>query len=219
MISTSDVIEALIRDARPVRRLRPPALRALGWLLLAALLLALIAIAHGLRPDVAAKWQQPVFTVGIAASATTAILAAIAAFITSLPDRSRRWLLLPLPALAVWMSTLGYGCLTNWVSIQPDGISLGETARCFATIVLVGGPLSVAMLCMLRYAALLAPRSTTLAGSLAIAAMTSTALSLFHPLDATVMILIWNLGVAVLMMSIGGIYGGRALGGVTANRS
>jgi hypothetical protein len=70
---------------------------------------------------------------------------------------------------------------------------------------------------MLRHAALLAPRSTALAGSLAIAAMTSTALALFHPLDATVMILIWNLGVAVLMVSIGGIYGGRALGWVTAN--
>lgn len=209
MITTPDLIESLVANAAPVRRLRPPVARAVGWLLFAALILALLAVSHGVRPDLELRLQQPVFVIGIAASLATGVLAAVASFIVSVPDRSRRWLLLPVPALLVWLATVGYGCLTAWVSIGPDGISLGETARCFATLVLVGAPLSLALLVMLRFAALLAPTSVAIAGNLAVAAMTSTALSLFHPLDATAMILIWNLGTAALLVVLGGLYGRR----------
>ena len=209
MITTPDLIESLVARAAPVQRLRPPLARAVGWLLFAALILALLAVSHGVRPDLELRLQQPAFAVGIAASLLTGVLAAIASFAASVPDRSRRWLLLPVPALLVWLATVGYGCLTAWVSIGPGGISLGETARCFATLVLVGAPLSLAMLVMLRYAALLSPTPVAITGSLAVAAMTSTALSLFHPLDATVMILIWNVGVAALLVGLGGLYGRR----------
>jgi hypothetical protein len=207
VITTPDLIESLVASAAPVRRLRPPLARAVGWLLFAALILALLAVSHGVRPDLELRLQQQVFIIGIAASLATGVLAAVASFIVSVPDRSRRWLLLPVPALLVWLTTVGYGCLTAWVSIGPDGISLGETARCFATLVLVGAPLSLALLVMLRFAALLAPTPVAIAGSLAVAAMTSTALSLFHPLDATAMILIWNLGTAALLMALGGLFG------------
>ena len=209
MITTPDLIELLVASAAPVRRLRPPLARAAGWLLFAALILALLAVSHGVRPDLELRLEQPVFVIGIAASLATGVLAAFASFIVSVPDRSRRWLLLPAPTLLVWLTTVGYGCLTAWVSIGPGGISLGETAQCFATLVLVGAPLSLAMLVMLRYAALLAPTPVAITGSLAVAAMTSTALSLFHPLDATVMVLIWNLGTAALLVALGGLYGRR----------
>ena len=43
------------------------------------------------------------------------------------------------------------------------------------------------------------------------AAITSSALSLFHDLDATVMILIWNLGTAALITGLGGVFGRRFL--------
>lgn len=86
---------------------------------------------------------------------------------------------------------------------------LGETARCFATLLLVGTPLSLAMLAMLRHAARLAPRPVAITASLAVAALSATALMLFHPIDASVMILIWNLGLAVLFAAVGGLYGRR----------
>jgi len=120
-------------------------------------------------------------------------------------------LLLPAPALVLWLSTIGYQCLTNWVSLEPNGIHLGETAQCFATLVLTSLPLSLAMLVMLRYAAPLRPIAVTLTGSLAVAAITATALSLFHELDATVMILMWNLGVAALFVGLGGAFGEKML--------
>ena len=209
MINTPDLINALAANLTPVRRLRPPLTRAACWLLLAALVLALLAVAEGVRPDLARRLQDPTFVARVAGALLTGILAAIAAFQLSLPDRSRRWLLLPAPALAVWLSTVGYQCLTNWVSLEPDGIRLGETARCFATLVLTSLPLSLAMLMMLRHTAPLRPTAATLVGGLAVGAITATALSLVHDMDATVLILIWNLGTAVLFVGLAGVFGRR----------
>jgi hypothetical protein len=145
----------------------------------------------------------------MATSLLTGVLAAVAAFLVSLPDRSRQWLLLPVPVLVAWLSNVGYQCLVQWVAIGPDGISLGEAARCFATLVLTSLPLSLAMLVMLRYAAPLRPTGATFMGSLAVAAITATALSLFHTVDATVMILMWNFGTAVLFVGLAGVFGRR----------
>ena len=121
--------------------------------------------------------------------------------------RSRLWVVLPGPPLALWLSSIGYQCLTNWVSMQPGSITLGETIRCFATLVLTSLPLSLTLLLMLRYAAPLRPTSVIFAGSLAVAAITAVALSLFHSGDATIMILMWNLGTACLFMGLGGVFG------------
>lgn len=209
MITTPDLINALATNVPPVRRLRPPLMRAACWLLLAFLILALLAISQGIRLDLAQHLQSPSFIISMAGALLTGILAAIAAFMLSLPDRSRLWLLLPAPALVVWLSAIGYQCLTNWVSFEPGGVRLGGTARCFATLVLTSLPLSLAMLVMLRYAAPLRPMAVTLMGSLAVAAITATALSLFHSLDATVMILMWNLGTAAIFVGLGGAFGGK----------
>ena len=209
MTTTPQLIDALVECATPVRRLRAPLVRAGLWLGFAAIVLALLAAVHGVRADLAEHLRQPVFLVSLTAALATGILAAIAAFIISLPDRSPWWMLLPAPALATWLSTVGYGCLTDWVSMDPSGIRLGETVRCFATLLLTSAPLSLAMLVMLRYAVLLRAKAVTLTGALAVAALTSFALSLDHDLDATVMILVWNLGTAALITGIGGLLGRR----------
>ena len=109
------------------------------------------------------------------------------------------------------MSTISYGCFTDWVSFQPDGVRMGEAVRCFATLVLTSLPLSFAMLIMVRYAAPLRPTAVTMIGALAVAAITATALSLLHDLDATVMVLTWNLGTAALIVLLGSIFGRRML--------
>ncbi len=209
MIATPDIIDSLVANAAPVRRLRPPVARAAGWLLFAALMLALLAVSHDVRPDLALRLRQPEFVIGVAASLATGVLAAIASFLLSIPDRSRAWLLLPLPALFVWVSTIGYGCLINWVSLQPGSLPFGEEAGCFALLVLTGVPLSLAMLIMLRHAALLAPTRVAISGGLAVAAVTATALSIFHKHDASAIILIWNFGTAVLLVALGGAFGSR----------
>ena len=207
MTKTPDLIDTLVQDATPVRRLRPPLVRAGLWLAFAAIVLGLIAIAHGVRPDFSDRLGQPLFLLGMLGALATSILAAVASFQLSLPDSSRLWIILPLPALALWVVTIGYGCLTDWVSIGPDSVRLGEAIRCFATLLMTSVPLSIAMLAMLRYMALLRPLEVSVLGGLAVAAVTAFALSLFHDLDATVMILIWNLGSAVLIAALGSLFG------------
>jgi len=204
---TPDLIDTLVQDATPVRRLRPPLVRAGLWLAFAAIVLGLIAIAHGLRPDFSDCMRRPLFVVGMLGALATGISAAVASFQLSLPDSSRLWIILPLPALALWVVTIGYGCLTDWVSIGPDSVRLGEAIRCFATLLMTSVPLSIAMLAMLRYTALLRPLEVSVLGGLAVAAVTAFALSLFHDLDATVMILLWNLGAAALIASLGSFFG------------
>ena len=207
MTRTPDLIDALVETVTPVRRLRPPIIRAGLWLAFAAIVLGLIAIAHGLRPDFSDRVRQPVFVLGMLGALATSIFAAVASFRLSLPDSSRLWAVLPLPALALWVATIGYGCLTDWVSMDPAGIHMGEAVRCFATLLMTSVPLSIAMLIMLRYAALLRPVEVSIMGGLAVAAVTAFGLSLFHDLDATVMILIWNLGAAVLIAALGSLFG------------
>jgi len=211
MMDTPDLIESLAADARPVRAIRSPLVRTGGWLALAAGILLLLVIEHGLRPDLVEQLRKPSFLAGCMASAATGVLAAVGCLLGSLPDRSRRWLLLPLPTLLVWVSTIGYGCLTDWVSMDAGALRMGEAVRCFATVLAVSVPLSAAMFAMLRHAARLRPKLVTMTAGLAVAAMTSTALSLLHQIDATVMILAWNLGAAALLMALEGALGRRVL--------
>ena len=55
MTRTSDLIDVLVADATPVRRLRPPAARAACWLLFATAVMLFVGIAHGVRADLAVK--------------------------------------------------------------------------------------------------------------------------------------------------------------------
>jgi hypothetical protein len=204
MTSTPQLIDSLVRDLAPVRRLQRPLLRCALWLALAALVVLLVGIVHGVRPDLAERLADPGFLVALGAALATGILAAVAAFMTSLPDRSRLWLLLPLPALVLWLTTLGQQCLTDWVATAPDGgIMPGVTAKCFFTLVLTGLPLQLGLLLMLRHAAPLKPVGLVVSGALAVAALTCAALLVLNRnLDATALVLVSNLMLAVIVVGL-----------------
>ncbi len=206
MITTPELINALAANAPPVRRVRPLA-RAWLWILIAAVVLLLLGVSQGFRPDLIDRLQRPTFGVGLGASLLTGLLAVVAASFMSLPDRSRFWSLLPLPTLFLWLSAIGYGCIVSWVGLAPGGVTLAEVARCFATLLLTSVPLSAALLLLLRHAALVRPGAVAVCGGLAVAGITATALSLFHNLDATIMIVIWNLGTTALIVGVAGAFG------------
>ena len=210
MITTPELIDSLATNSAPITRLRPPVVRAFLWLLFAAFMLALIAVVHGFRSDLAARLDEPVFVLGFASSLLTGILAAGASFFISLPDRSRLWMLLPLPAFVAWMSTVSYGCLAHWVAPVPAEGYVASEVQCFSLLLLFV-PLSLTMLLMVRYAASYRPRPVVVMGSLAVAAIVATALSVFHDHNAAALVLLWNVGVTVVVVGLGGLFGRRAL--------
>ena len=187
--------------------MRPPLLRATAGLLYVLSVIAALVLLKGVRADLAAKVTEPSFVLPWIAAAITGVCATIAAFYISLPDRSRLWSLLPLPALALWISTMAYGCLFDWVELRDGMPTAGETFRCFGTVVGTSLPLALVLLYMLHYAAHLRSTTTAVVGALAIASFTADTLMLIHQLDATALILAWNVGTLLLLVLAGRVAG------------
>ena len=60
-----------------------------------------LAVSQGIRPDLAQRLGELTFILGMSGALLTGVFAAVAAFMLSLPDRSRFCLLLPAPAICV----------------------------------------------------------------------------------------------------------------------
>jgi hypothetical protein len=182
--SHDTLIRGLAADLTPVRRLPPPALRALVWLG------AVVVVALGLAAfaDLSAMWGRitaaPDMWLAVIGSIATAILAAIAAFELSLPDARRAWAWLPLPGALMWVGASGFGCLRVWVVPDSHVAVMNEARDCLLFIVALSVPLSALMLLMLRRACPLQPGLTAAMGGLAVAAAAATLLNFFHPFDA-----------------------------------
>jgi len=214
------LIRSLGSDLKPVQRLRPPALRALGWLaIVGALAVALAAFAN-----THAMWERvtaaPDMWLAVIGSTATAVLAGIAAFELSLPDAPRSWAWLPLPGALLWIGASGFGCLRVWVVPAAHVAELSEARDCLLFIIALSVPLSALLLLMLRRACPLNPGLTAAIGGLAVAAAAATLLNFFHPYDAAATDLTVHAFAIALVVGINRALGGRifSLAGVTARR-
>lgn len=81
-------------------------------------------------------------------------------------------------------------------------MAMGDTARCFATVILTGLPLWLLMLLMLRRSGAVRRVLPVLAGSLAVAAAAAVAMDLLHVLNASVMVLLWNFGTGAAIVLV-----------------
>jgi hypothetical protein len=208
---TERLIERLAEGLRPVRPMRPPLVRAGLWLGFAIAVVAGIVLSHGLRPDIAERFAQPDVRLEWFASLLTGVLAAVATFNVSLPDRSPRWALLPLPGLALWLGTIGYGCLLDWFAYGPEGLVPGVSLECFQSILTTSIPLGLGLLLMVRHAGPIRPSLTATMGALAVAALAASGLSLYHHVDAAIMILIWHIGTIAIVVAVGHLAGPQLL--------
>jgi len=205
------LILKLTAELAPVHRLPSPPRRAFMWLaLVAALAFALAAIAD--RPAVAARlvaapdmWLSPI------GSALTMVLAALAAFELSLPDRSERWALLPLPAALLWLGASGAGCLRSWLVPGVHPADLNDTKDCISFIVALSVPLSALLLVMLRRGHTLRPGLTAAVAGFACAAAAATLLVFFHPYDASATDVVVHVFAVALVIGANQAFGGRML--------
>lgn len=207
MIRTPELIDLLAGELKPVRRLRPPIFRAILWAFVAGVVVLLLAVSQGMRGDLAQRLPDGSFALALGGAAATALCAAAAAFALAVPGRSRLWALLPLPPLLLWIAAIGRQCLTHWVRYDSGTMMMGDTARCFATVILTSLPLWLLMLLMLRRSGAVRRVLPTLAGSLAVAATAGVAMDLLHRLDASAMILLWNFGTGAVIVLFATLFG------------
>ena len=212
MIPTEDLINQLAEGVQPVRRLRPPLVRASQWLLGVLLVAGAVILATGAVQRFAERSLTPGFDAEWAATVLTGICAVLAAFQLSLPDRSRHWLWLPLPPLLVWLGASGFGCYRSWLGEGADRrLQLGESAHCFLFILAVSVPLAIALTVPLRRSRPLEPRPVLWCAGLGVAALSAAILQFFHPFNITVMDLAVHLvAIALVVLLVGGL-GRKAL--------
>ncbi len=202
MHDTRMLINQLGTRAVPVRRLSSPLRRTLAWLLLAAVVIALVTASFGLRTGLLQSMSQGPMAVEWIASVMTGVLAAYAVFQISVPGRSPAWAWLPMPALLLWVSGLGWGCAADFVRMGNAAFAYqGASWECAKAITFISIPLGLVMLLMVRHAGVVRPASTAMLVALSAAAFSAAGVSLFHPGESALMVLLWHVG-AVLLLSI-----------------
>jgi hypothetical protein len=154
---TEGLILRLTDGLQPVERLQPPALRAAMWLGLVALLGAGIVFGFSDLSIFVRRIHDPKLALELTGTLMTGILAVVAAFELSLPDRPITWALLPAPSFVLWLGSSGYSCWRHWLVPGPNGVKLGEGPDCFLWIVAFGVPLAVALFVALRRSNPLSP--------------------------------------------------------------
>jgi hypothetical protein len=205
-MQTDKLIESLAAKLQPVRPMRSPLLRALLWLAVVGALGVVVVMHQGGVSIFMQRIAVPRVAVETFATALTALTAIIAAFELSVPGRSPRWAVAPLPPFLVWLGASGLGCLHNGLSLHhPDGWA-GESPHCFAFIAAASVPLAAGLFGMLRRARPIAPLPVAALGTLGVAASAAFVLQFFHPFDVTLIDLALHLAAIALVMLIGTLW-------------
>jgi len=216
-MATAELIESLAADAPPVRPLAPPLRRASATLAAIALLGALAITLKSDVPAMLARYagREPMMALEMAAALATGALGVTGAFFLSIPGRSRRWLVAPLPAFLAWIGLSGLGCYDDFVRNSAAGWALGHSADCLlfllAASLLVGLPLTW----RLSRARPIDPLTVALLGGLGAAGLAAFLLQFFHPLTVTFLDLAVHLLAILLVVGAAALFGGRSLAGRT----
>jgi hypothetical protein len=182
---TESLIAQLTDGLRPVKRLPPPGRRAALWLGIVALLCAALIYRFSNIQMFLHRAADPKLALELAGTLLTGILAVVAAFQLSLPDRPLRWAFLPVPSFALWLGSSGYSCWRHWLVRGPEGWEAGESVSCFMAIVIFGVPLAISLFILLRKAHPLAPGPVAAMAGLGVASLAAFMLQFFHPFDVT----------------------------------
>ena len=206
-METNELIQRITANSVPVRPLPAPWIRVALWLAISVPYVAAIVLVNPMRAGFAQAMSDQQFLIEQGAILATVLAAAVAAFCSTIPGCNRKILFLPLVPLAIWLASLGEGCVRDWVELGADGLLLRPDWGCLPSAALIGVIPAIAMVFMLRKGAPLFPRVTIALGALAVAALGNFGLRLFHVGDASIMVLFWHFGsvalLAVLAATIG----------------
>nr|WP_314075066.1 NrsF family protein [uncultured Roseococcus sp.] len=209
---TEELVSRLACGLRPVRRLPSPLVLLVLWTVFCVAVVVLALSALGLRQHLLRDAMDRVDPLSVVAAGAVALLSGLAAFQLALPDRDRRWALLPVAAVAGWLAVMGWGCAGDVARLGWAGMSLGVDLGCLGFIVGLGVPLTLVILWATRHAAL-RPLSVAALGGLSAAAFANIGMTLIHEESATAQVLFWHGLGMTLVVGVGTLLGRRLLQG------
>jgi hypothetical protein len=195
--NTQELIDKLSKDLSPVRPLQHPAVRTATWVAVLLPYVGLVIIVMGFllkRPTAPLDRQ---FVVEQLFALATGITAAMSAFISVIPGRSRSYLLWPVLPLAGWLGALGRSCL----AAGPLNLT-SHNMWCFPFVIILGTAPAIVLWVMLRRGAPLTPQVTAGLAALAAAGVGNFCVRLIHQEDVTVMLLVWHVGGVFLLAAL-----------------
>lgn len=211
MTATTSLIDQLSSRAEPVRRLASPLRRTAVWLLAVVAIVYAIAVAYGHTSMLPARFHEPRVMFEWVASIATGVLAAYATFVISVPGRARRWAWLPVPALVVWLGTLGVGTALDVMHQGREALAMEYGSwECAMAITFTSVPLALVMLLMVRHAGVVRPSATAMLAALSTAALSAAGVSLYHHGEGAPMVLLFHFG-SVAVLSLLCLLFGRSL--------
>jgi hypothetical protein len=208
-VRTDDLIVELARAARPIRPLPPPSVRLAQWTAALVPLTALCVIVIGPRRDVWHAIHQLTFIGTAAATLVTALLAAAAAFVLSVPgaERSPAQRVMPLAAGCLWALMLAVGLTASGDPVRRL-LALPFHWLCLIEIAGLGLVPGSALFAMLRRAAPLRRTWSAALATLAAVAFGAAATQFLCPIDDPAHLLVGHV-LPVAFLAIGGAIAGR----------
>jgi hypothetical protein len=205
------LIDRLGTDLVPVRRLLPPWLRTVGWMLVVAAIAAVLLMHYGAEPMLRRWADTPDLGWAGMGAVITAITAAWAAFALGVPGRRTAWAWLPLPGALLWIGASGLGCLRTWIAPGTQVASMHQSADCLIFIISFSIPLSVLLIVLVRRACPLRPVLTAVLIGLASAAASASLLEICHSYDAAATDLLTHALAVAVVVAVNAAMGGRLL--------
>lgn len=209
--SHDPLIQALGAELAPVRPLRSPARRTLGWALLLTVLAALLAWHFGLASMLQRWAAAPDLGLAGVGAVLTALAAAWSAFALGVPGRSPRLAWVAVPPAVLWVGASGLGCFRDWIAPGTRAASLAEAPDCLVFILAFSLPLSALLVFLLRRAYPLRPVLAAVMIGLASAAASASLLEICHAFDATATDLAMHAVAVAIVVGVNALCGGRLL--------
>ena len=147
---TNALIERLANEAKPVKPLAPPLLRAASFLAVVLAVMGGLAITGGEAAGTLAQLSETAFALDLLGALVAGVCAVVAAVMMSIPGRSEAWVYLPLPGVVLWLIGGGLECY-QFVDAHGLGArSLLASRDCFVFIIGAGLPTAGAAYLLLR---------------------------------------------------------------------
>lgn len=211
-LDTDRLVEQLVAEVTPVRRLLDPTQRAALWTAVAVVCVLLGVLHFGVRRDIATVWFTAGFLLRVGLLLATMWLAVVTAFRLAVPGRdsgawSRWW---PIVGLGAMMAVAAAELVAGAMFGQAGSPLRGWT--CMRKIAFVGAvPAAMAVL-LIQRAAALEPRWTALLGVLAAGAAGGLTSELACPINAPMHIFLWHVMPVAVSAGVGAVAGSLLLG-------